>query len=514
MSLRLSLSQKAVLAFAAVMIVLSVPQALWSARETLNHMEASLQERADRVATLEARALVNSVWSMNPGEVEQLLGGLAEDEEFVWARVVEASGEAMAELGTPGEPGMVVTAAQPIMRDGEKLALFELHLSRAGVEQAASDTLFYDVIGALITLLATIILVTLIMKMVLRPVTRLTSTMTRLADGDRSVTVDYTETQSEIGDMARAIAVFRDNLGQMDQLREEREEAERRTEMELKETRDSLASDFQSSVKNLVGDMIEKVKSTEALAEDLKSGVHKNVSRSSRAATSANAVSSNFQTVASATEELSASIREISRHIERSSEITCTARDRADQAQRNVEALQTDSGKIGEVITLITTIAQQTNLLALNATIEAARAGEAGRGFAVVAGEVKNLATQTQSATEEIGALVSGIQSATTATVDDVAQIVEIVGNLNEIATTIAGAVTEQDSSTSEIARSVREVSQHATQIADDLGDVETQASANADDVDQISKGVSAFSNDFSSLDAEVERFLKQVQAA
>ncbi len=514
MSLRLSLSQKAGLVFAVVITAVSGAQALWNARSTTERLEADLQSQAHWVAESQARALVTAVWNMNGGEAEQIIGGLSEVDDFIWARVVEANGDVMAEVGTAHADDRVIEASQPIVRNGEELAIFELQYSRAGIEEAAATSLTNDAIGALVTLVIMLVLVTVVLRTVLRPVIQLTGTMKQLAAGDGSTPIDHLDRQNEIGDMARAIAVFRDNLAQMDKLRGEREEADRRSVEEVQRTREGLADQFQASVKHLVANMAEKVGEARTLSTSLKSATDDNAGTCSRAAASASSISDSFQSVASATEQLSSSVREIAEHIDRSSEITGVARTRADQTQASVGDLNNSSRKIGEVVTLISSIAEQTNLLALNATIEAARAGEAGRGFAVVANEVKNLAAQTQRATQEIETLVDGIQAATTTTVDDIAQIVEVIGQLSEIATTIASAVAEQDSSTGEIARSVRVASDQTVQMAGDLTEVETQSAGNAGRAETISTGIAAVSDEFTTLNAEVDRFLDQVRSA
>ena len=224
--------------------------------------------------------------------------------------------------------------------------------------------------------------------------------------------------------------------------------------------------------------------------------------------------SGNVQTVASASEELSASIEEIGRQVLRSQEVARRAADEAARTDVTVQDLIGGSQKIGEVVQLISSIAAQTNLLALNATIEAARAGEAGKGFAVVASEVKSLATQTARATEQIGAQISAMQGVSNDAAAAIRGIGGIIEQMNGITATIASAVEEQTAATQEIARNVQqaaggtqEVSSNIVQVTDAAG--ETEAAAG-----QVLSASEDLSRQSEALQGQVERFLAAMRAA
>jgi len=224
--------------------------------------------------------------------------------------------------------------------------------------------------------------------------------------------------------------------------------------------------------------------------------------------------SANVQTVATATEELSSSVAEIGRQVTLSSQIAHDAVQRADHTNAVVEDLAAVTRQVGDVVRLITSIAQQTNLLALNATIEAARAGEAGRGFAVVAGEVKNLAAQTAKATEEVSAKLGAICSATDLTVDAIQAIGRTIGEMNQIAQTIAAAVEEQGAATQEIARNVQEAAVGTQAIAQSISGMKDAAAETGTAARQVLTGAGGLSDEAVRLRRSVDEFLATARVA
>ena len=216
----------------------------------------------------------------------------------------------------------------------------------------------------------------------------------------------------------------------------------------------------------------------------------------------------NVETVAAATEELTASITEIARHVQNSARVSGEAVKEAESANSTIHDLGTASAEIGQVIKVITSIAQQTNLLALNATIEAARAGEAGKGFAVVANEVKELARQTAKATEEIGRKIDAIQSSTRIAIASIESIGGIIGRMNEISTTIAAAVEEQSAATAEISRNVAEAARGTTEVSNNITGVSQAAEESGRAASQMQDAAGGLVKEANHLEAIVRRFV------
>jgi methyl-accepting chemotaxis protein len=224
--------------------------------------------------------------------------------------------------------------------------------------------------------------------------------------------------------------------------------------------------------------------------------------------------STNVQSVACATEELSSSINEISRQVQESARMASTAVDEAGATNGRVEQLAKAASRIGDVVELINAIASQTNLLALNATIEAARAGEAGRGFAVVAAEVKALADQTAKATNEIGQQVVDIQAATEESVGAIKEISGTIEKLSEISSAIAAAVEQQGAATQEISRNVQQAAHGTQQVSSHVVDVQRGASETGHASSQVLSAAQSVASESVRLKSQVEEFLNAVRAA
>jgi methyl-accepting chemotaxis protein len=346
------------------------------------------------------------------------------------------------------------------------------------------------------------------------PIVKITSRMQSLAAGQLEEPIPGGKRADEIGLMARAVEVFRLNSQKVRQMESEadaqREEATRARSQMMTDLADRFDRGMEGVISGVAGRAAEVGESAQMLAQVAERGrglAESVANRSERA-------SVNVQTVSAATQELSASINEISQQVARSVSISEQAKKEATRTSAMVRALSESANKIGTVVQLIQAIASQTNLLALNATIEAARAGDAGKGFAVVASEVKNLATQTARATEEISGQVSEIQSSTSQSVTAIAEIAETVEKMTEIATAIASAVQEQGAATAEIARNVEEVAQGTSAVTSEIKQVRSVAGETDSGAEAGLAAAAALGEQAHALKKSVEDFLTTVRSA
>ncbi|PWC56051.1 methyl-accepting chemotaxis protein [Azospirillum sp. TSO22-1] len=353
----------------------------------------------------------------------------------------------------------------------------------------------------------------LAIRMMVNPIRRMTASMQELSAGRLDAAVPDTDSGDEIGAMARALCVFRDA---MRQARDLAQEQQRTAEERLARSQAivALTDRFDREVTGVLATVRTSAERMRSTANGMTATAQDTTSRAADVATASEQTSANVQAVATATEQLSASIGEIGRQVATSTEITRHAVGEAQRADQQVRGLTDAAEKIGEVVELINSIASQTNLLALNATIEAARAGEHGKGFAVVATEVKNLATQTARATEDIGQQIAGIQRVSTDTATAIRSIGEVITRIDGIATTIATAIEQQGAATGEIARNIQQAAQGTERVSVTIGGVNAaarQTDGAARDVLDAASGLSAQADSLRDL---VHGFLDGVKAA
>ena len=346
------------------------------------------------------------------------------------------------------------------------------------------------------------------------PLQRMNSAMGIIAEGNLDTEVIYTERRDEIGDMAKALQVFKENGLRVRQMEVERKETELGVAVQRKADMQKIANDFEGAV----GEIIETVSSAstelEASAGSLTSTAERAQEVTTMVAAASEEASSNVQSVAAATEEMASSVNEISRQVQESARIAQEAVYQARKTNERVSQLTKAASRIGDVVELINNIAGQTNLLAFNATIEAARAGDAGRGFAVVASEVKALAEQTAKATGEISEQIAGMQTATDESVGAIKEISDTIARMSEISSAIASAVEQQGSATQEISRNVQQAAQGTKKVSSSVVGVQRGATETGSASSQVLSAAQSLSRDSNRLKLEVEKFLNTVRVA
>jgi len=398
---------------------------------------------------------------------------------------------------------------------------------------ALMGTILLIVIGAIGTFFA---------KNIANSLVSVTEAMKSLASGNLDVEITRSDRADEVGDMFKALTVFRDGAIEQKRLEKEAADAAIQTAEREKQDREREAAQMQKEREREQAEIAEREARTEKVtaiiqafeqkvsellatltgaATELQSTANSLVytadgSRelSNDVASASQEASSNVQTVASAAEELSASISEISRQVTQATNVSENAVSEAESTTNSVSDLAEAAKKISEVVSMISDIAGQTNLLALNATIEAARAGDAGKGFAVVASEVKSLATQTAKATEEIASQISGMQVATDGAVSAIGNIGDVIRSIRESTVSISTAVTEQNDATNEISRSVQEASNGTHQVNEKISEVSLKSNETGSAATEVLSASESLDRLAQSLKMDIESFLEEIRAA
>ncbi|MTJ82880.1 MAG: HAMP domain-containing protein [Telmatospirillum sp.] len=511
-----------------------------------------LAKIADDVGRIRVRAL-EAAYSDDPGERQEVLAGiaglrkeidaqwadylstyLAPDEKIVADRIkTDLQGyyayvdQTIAELSGPVDAEAVKKIRRLVAEEGretsrrltadlrEDLALQE-NVAKAEYDKSRdtfSATTALNIAATLIGIALSLALAAVIVRSITRPVAAMVEAMGRLAANDTGVEIPGRDRADEVGDMSKAVEVFK--LNAIERIRLEAEEKAEQARREARQKRiDGLTRSFDTAVSSLLESLTRASADMGRTAADMTTNAEETRRQSATVSAATEEASTNVNTIAAASQEMLSSIQEIGRQVNRSANISSEAASEASATNRIMEGLSGSAARIGEVVTLISDIASQTNLLALNATIEAARAGDAGKGFAVVAGEVKSLANQTGKATEDITRQISTIQVETRNAVDAIRRITDVIGQINEMASAIAGAVEEQGAAMQEVVRNVEQAAAGTQEVANNITRVADAAEQTGRMADGVRSAADLLTGESGTLKTEVHTFLDGVRTA
>jgi len=381
------------------------------------------------------------------------------------------------------------------------------------LRSTVASSLQLGLVCVALTIVLGLIIGSYVGQVITSPIRKITSVMQILSAGNIEVDIPNTSRHDEVGEMARAVEIFKENM-----LKNERLEGQQAKERKVRESRaaliEQLVGEFQNTSGNVVNAVSEAAQQLQENSKSMSTTASQTTQQANVVADAAREASNNVQTVASAAEELHASINEIKNHVLESTRIAASAVEETKVTNVTVEGLAEAAHKIGAVVELINDIAGQTNLLALNATIEAARAGDAGKGFAVVAQEVKGLADQTAKATKEIADQIQEMQEMTANTVNAIKNIGATIGRVNEISTTISTAVEEQSTATNEIAKSIEQASSGTRTVSSNILDVTEASTHTSQMAEQVLDAGNQLAHEGDKLRKEVETFINKVRSA
>lgn len=425
-----------------------------------------------------------------------------------------ARGQFLVRKGELGTTPVAALLGPIVDFSGKSIGAVEIVMDNSAYVSSVTSAQLMATGAATIAILIACIAGLVISASISGPILTITEAMRKLAEGTHDIELPDCERRDEVGRMAKAVNVFKENAIRIAGLRNEQERMKQEAEDQKRAAMASLADRFEASVQGVAETVSTSAGSMKATAQSMSGTAAKAKQQSLAVASASQETSANVQTVASAAEELSSSIAEITRQVAQASQIVGRASEERERTNTRVQGLAAAAQKIGEIVELINNIASQTNLLALNATIEAARAGEAGRGFAVVASEVKALATQTAKATDEIGQQVSVIQQETRQAVEAIQAICATISEVSEISTSIANAVSEQGSATQEIARSVQCAATGTDQVTNDISVVTTAVSDAGAAAELVLVSADQVASQAEVLRREVRQFLMTIRAA
>ena len=514
-----SLMSRVLLPIGALLVAMIAGSVAGVAVNNSHAARAALSAKTKLIADIAGLGAVDAIWNLDAQLAKASLAALAADPDYVGSELSDEHGKALAADGTKQSTfGALIVEKVPVIRldqgRRQNVGALELRMSTARADAAiAEQTWILALIGAG-ALVVVCGLLFWILKSATRPIVTLTDVMTKLSSGQLDIKIPALDRADEVGRMAQAVEVFKRNAVEVQRLNADQVITQQRSERERVELLDRMAGQFEATVSAVLasvtlacGRMGDRAESMAGKMVTADQGAHKVMQAT-------NTTSSSVQMVAAASEELSASINEISNRVNDSAAIAVDTSNAAEKTSGTIAELSEQAQKIGSIISLIHNIASQTDLLALNATIEAARAGEAGKGFAIVASEVKSLASQTARATDEISENIQAIQAATARAVLEIRTIAEVAGRSREIAIGIASAIEQQSVATREISASVSCAASGTQVVAENIAAVGESISRASGATRELLSASHELSGEFRTLEDKVQTFVATVRGA
>ena len=479
----------------------------------------ALSIKTKLIAEIAGRSAADILWNLDATAGRELLAALAVDPEYVGSAVIDDRGDVFVANGAKfPESGSIIAEKVPVIRNdkGQKktVGALELRVSTAlADETVVREGILLSLIGAG-SLVVVCGLLFGILRRSTRPIVALTNAMATLSSGGLDTVIPALDRQDEVGRMAHAVEVFKQNANEVARLNGERDAMKNQAERERFDLLNRMIGQFESTVSSVVTSIAVACTKVGTRTEAMASRMTQAEQNSRAIMQATGSTSDSVQTVASATQELSASIDEITSRVQECATIASITSNAAEGTSGTIAELSEQAKKIGNIVRLIHEIASQTNLLALNATIEAATAGVAGKGFTVVAQEVKSLAAQTASATGEISANVQAIQAATAQAVLEIRQIAEVANRSREITTSISNAIEQQSAATREISSSVSRAASGTQIVAQNVSSAVANITEASAATQELLSASQKLLQEFQMLQDQVRSFVSTVRAA